>query len=87
MAEDWKNFNRLEEVENSLRYHSAISPDNKAKFEALRAEAIEFARRIEENTPPSREQSLAYIHLEETLMWAIKSVAIRDEFNPDPQPE
>lgn len=69
----------LEEVINSLEYHKMESGSEKQeKFEALRNQAIVFAEVIADYTPVSREQSLAYTHLEETLMWAIKSVAIRD---------
>lgn len=69
---------KIEEVYNSLEYHSATSDESRAKFETLRRAAKEFAESINANTPESREQSLAYTHLEETLMWAVKSVAIRD---------
>jgi hypothetical protein len=71
-------MSKIEEVYNSLEYHSAKSDESRTKFESLRRAAKEFAEAINANTPESREQSLAYTHLEETLMWAVKSVAIRD---------
>lgn len=69
---------KLDEIINSLEYHAGDGNGKKEKFEALRSAAIDFAKEIEFCTPESREQSLAFTHLEETLMWAIKSVAIRD---------
>lgn len=70
---------KLDEVVNSLEYHPLAGNEAKQeKFEALRTAAIDFAKEIEFYTPESREQSLAFTHLEETLMWAVKSVAIRD---------
>lgn len=76
----------LNEVINSLEYHPLNGDQVKGeKFDTLRTKAIELATTICQVTPPSREQSLAYTHLEETLMWAIKSIAIRDE--PEPEPE
>lgn len=70
---------RLDDVINSLEYHKMEPGSEKQEiFETLRNQAIVFAAVINDYTPESREQSLAYTHLEETLMWAIKSVAIRD---------
>lgn len=69
----------LAEVINALEYHRLEPGSDKAeKFESLREAAKVFAHEIDKQTPKSREQSLAYTHLEETLMWAVKSIAIRD---------
>lgn len=69
----------ISEVINSLQYHKLDREDQETAdaFEDLRDGAITFANVIHDLTPESREQSLAYTHLEETLMWAIKSIAIR----------
>lgn len=67
----------LEDVLNSLTYHSNDDPQIADTFEDLRDGAMEFARVIDAMTEENREQSLAYTHLEESLMWAIKSIAIR----------
>lgn len=71
----------LSEIINALEYHPLAGDQIKGqKFDALRSKAIEFATVIAQQTPfDSREQEQAYIRLEEALMWAIKSVAIRDE--------
>ncbi len=69
---------KLDDVINSLQYHK-LDPEDTASADAmddLRIAAIDFARMIESSTEEGREQSLAYTHLEETLMWAIKSIAI-----------
>lgn len=66
------------DVLNSLEFHPLKDDETAQKFEALREAAKVFAHEINNVTPASREQSLAYTHLEETLMWAIKSIAIRD---------
>lgn len=68
---------KLEEVINSLEYHPIKDSEVAAKFENLREAAKTFASVVDFNTPSSREQSLAFTHLEESLMWAIKSIAIR----------
>lgn len=72
----------LNEVINSLQYHKLDMEDPEGQsaadsFDDLRMAAIDFARMIEANCPDGREKSLAFTHLEETLMWAIKSIAIR----------
>lgn len=48
-------------------------------FTALRGWAICLGEQILDRCPPSRERSLAITHLEETVMWAIKSIAINQE--------
>lgn len=67
----------IEEVVNSLQYHKNDDPDVADKFNDLREAAIEFAQVIVATCEDNRETALAYTHLEETLMWAIKSIAIR----------
>jgi hypothetical protein len=67
----------VEEVVNSLRYHKNDDQEVADKFEDLREAAIEFAQTIAINCEDNRETALAYTHLEETLMWAVKSIAIR----------
>lgn len=70
---------KLAEVLNALEYHPLGDNKEKAeKFENLRNAAKDMAYVISEFATDGREKALAYTHLEETLMWAIKSVAIRD---------
>lgn len=42
----------------------------------LRKAADDLCLVIDDVTPPSREASLAKTHLEETVMWAVKSVVL-----------
>lgn len=73
------SLSKIEQVINSLEFHPLKDNSNQAdRYEALRAAAIEFAYQIDDYTPESREQSLAFTHLEETLMWAIKSIAVNE---------
>jgi len=46
-------------------------------MEALRAFAKNLGRAILIHVPPSRERSLAITHLEDSVMWAIKGIALR----------
>ena len=52
------------------------SPEKIADIESLREAAKAFASVLESLTPVCREQSLAKTHLEETLMWAVKSIVL-----------
>ena len=52
------------------------SPEKIQDIESLRDAAKTFANVLESLTPVSREQSLAKTHLEETLMWAAKSIVL-----------
>ena len=47
-----------------------------SKIELLREAAKVFAHAVVDTCPASREKSLAKTHLEETLMWAVKSVVL-----------
>jgi hypothetical protein len=46
------------------------------KMERIRADAKQLGISIITNTPQSREQSIALHQLEDTLMWAIKALAV-----------
>lgn len=63
-----------EELTKRFTYHPP-KDDQPNRYESLRAEAKYFAREIMENTPASREQSLALTHLEEAIFWANASIA------------
>lgn len=49
------------------------------RFEELRLPAKDFGATVLELCPPSRERSLAITKLEESLMWAIKSIALNQD--------
>ena len=52
------------------------SPGGIERIEHLRRLARELASGIVLNTPPCRERSLALTHLEDAVMWAVKSIVL-----------
>lgn len=67
-----------------IRRFTYRAPDDNAKrrHERIKAEALHFARVLNETCPDSRELSLAITELEQATMFANKAVAT----NPDPMP-
>lgn len=47
-------------------------------IEHVRADAKQLLGTIVIYGPPSRERSIALTHLEETVMWAVKSIVLAD---------
>jgi hypothetical protein len=66
---------RLATLERSL---TNITPDVEqvGRIEALREDAKTLGRFIIEACPDSRERSLALTHLEDAVMWAVKSIVL-----------
>jgi hypothetical protein len=67
----------LEEL-NALRHrftYHAPKGDQTERYEIIRKQASELAVKIAHLTPKSREQSLAFTHLEEAVMWANAAIA------------
>lgn len=62
------------QIENNFSYHSP-KEGQPAKYEAIRAKAKELAVLIDEQTPKSREQSLAMTNLEQAVFWANAAIA------------
>jgi len=62
-------------LDQSLTNHTPTDEqiDN---IEALRDAARVYAKALAEYTPSSREQSLAATHLEDSVMWAVKSIVL-----------
>lgn len=58
--------------------HHPPKGDQVERYGVLRAEAHDFATRIVELTPESREQSLALTKLEEAVMFANAAIARRE---------
>lgn len=58
-----------------------IDPESTAghHMQAVRLHAIEFAHMIDMFCPESREKSLALTNLEQSLMWATKSISHNPE--------
>lgn len=52
------------------------TPEQIDRIEALREAGKHYARAIDGYTKPSREQSLAATHLEDSVMWAVKSIVL-----------
>lgn len=64
-------------LENSYTYHSPKN-DQSQRYEAIRNKAKELAHMIEELCPSSREKSIAQTNLEQSVMWANKSIACNE---------
>lgn len=66
-----------EQIENTFTYHKP-KDDQPQRYEEIRAKAKELANLIAEKCPPSREQSLAFTNLQQTVMWANAAIAINE---------
>jgi hypothetical protein len=55
--------------------HHPPKGDQAARYDLIRGAAHQFATLINQETPVSREQSLAFTHLEDTVMWANAAIA------------
>lgn len=67
----------IDSYARSMTNH-APSPTAVTYIEHVRADAKQLLAGIVLNCPPSRERSLALTHLEETVMWAVKSIVLGD---------
>lgn len=65
------------DIDNRFTYH-APRGTRPAHYEEIRELARNFAHRLNELCPESREKSLAITHLEEAVMWANASIARND---------
>lgn len=63
-----------EQIEKTFTYH-APKDDQPDRYVALRDAAKNLAFMIVKNSPPSREQSLALTHLEESIFYVNASIA------------
>ncbi len=62
------------QIEKTFTYHSP-KEDQPERYVMLRDKAKDLAYDIVKNTPPSREQSLAITHLEESIFYANAAIA------------
>lgn len=62
------------DIESNFTYH-APKDGQPERYTKIRAKAKEFAELIEQACPDSREKSLAFTKLEESVMWANASIA------------
>lgn len=66
-----------DELATRFTYHPPKA-DQAERYEVLRTKARELAEVYRALTPPSREQSLAWTALEESVMWANAAIARRE---------
>lgn len=67
----------IDQYARSMTNH-APSATGVTYIEHVRADAKQMLATIVLNCPPSRERSLALTHLEETVMWAVKSIVLAE---------
>ena len=63
-----------EQIERAFTYHKP-KDDQPERYERIRNKAKMLAAYINEYCPDSRERSLAFTKVEETVMWANASIA------------
>lgn len=63
-----------QQIENNFKYHTP-NEGQPAKYEMIREKAKELAYLIDELCPNSREKSLAFTNLEQSVMWANAAIA------------
>jgi len=66
------------EINESFKYHKPFGTMNE-RFGVLREKARELAILINISCPDSREKSIAFTKLEESIMWANKSIAVNEK--------
>lgn len=62
-------------IKNRLEFHPLKDEEQGKKYNELREAYILLAELIYSLTPVTREQSLAFTHLEQSLMFSIASIA------------
>ena len=67
------------DLEKNLTNHPPVSETVVGRFESIRVQAKRFATEIDQECPDSREKSLAFTNLEQSVMWAIASIARNQE--------
>ena len=63
-----------QDIANRFTYH-APKGDQAERYETMRTQAMHLANLIDSYCPDSREKSLAWTKLEESVMWANASIA------------
>lgn len=64
-----------EQIENTFTYHAPTS-EQIQKYAELRDLGKRLAYLIADSCPDSREKSLAFTNLQQTIMWANAAIAI-----------
>lgn len=68
--------------DHNLDYKNITCPQTQAAMAAVRSAFMVAEKEIADNCKESRESSLAFTKLEESLMWAIKSLAVHGHEQP-----
>ncbi len=66
---------RSVEIKRRFEFIEKANPEDVFKYKEIREEAIDFAEFLARRCPESREFSLALKSLEDSVMWAINSIA------------
>ena len=74
------------EIDRRLDLHTPRDQDTRDKLDELRARFKALYRHVRDETPVSREQSLAFTHLEDALQAAIAAVVRPAPPRPGPLP-
>lgn len=62
------------DLKNRFTFHP-VHGDQAERYQKIRAKLLEVAELIEQETPASREQSLAFTNLEQAGFWANAAIA------------
>ena len=73
-----KDHDRFQVLARSLT-NQAPTGEQVRRIEALREDARSLGAEIINLCPDTRERSLALTHLEETVMWAVKSIVLETD--------
>lgn len=66
---------RITEIKRRFEFIEKASPEDVSTYRHIREEAVNFAEFLAMKCPESREFSLALTSLEDSIMWAINSIA------------
>lgn len=72
---------RNHDLENRFTYH-APGGTQAERYGQIRAAGLALATLIDQLTPASREQSLAFTKIDEAVMWANASIARNENSGP-----
>lgn len=76
-----------EDLKDRFTYYPPTGPGEAGKYEDIRDLGLRMAELVDVLCPDSREKSLAITKLEESVFWAIASIARERRNVPDPGPK
>jgi hypothetical protein len=74
----YEQAQKIDQIHRSLT-NQPPTPEQIERIELLRQVGKTLGTAIVEQTPASREQSLAITKLEECVMWAVKAIVLEDD--------